>query len=404
MQSILKKGYKFRIYPTPEQVVFLEKTFGCCRKTWNTLLAQAIEEYTSWKLDTTLPKPKISSYDFAKAITLMKTQEEYRYLNEVPSKALALTGHALGQSFQRFFQSKGKLGYPKFKRKNTNKSSFTLESYPTGAEYFWVKNKVFTITKLKTPIKISWSRDLPSSPTQVTISKNAAGQYFASFLCDVLPKFTNGQGVIGVDIGIKTLATVSNGTAIRNPKYFIIAQKKLAKYQRRFARKCKGSKNREKARLKVAKCHLKIINQRNEYLHQLTRKLVNDNKVIVIEDLAVKNLSKNSKLSKHIMDAGLSKFRRYLEYKAIESLWCRVLVADRFYPSTQLCSYCGIKPLVKIKLGVSKWTCVSCGTIHGRDDNASINLSHLAIKHPELWMEYPGKVIICKSYRELIGF
>lgn len=403
MTTTIKKGYKYRIYPTLEQQVFLEKTFGCCRKVWNVLLAQVNEEYSNWKLNPSLPKPRVSAYDFQNALPLLKERQEYSYLKEVSSKALQIQSHKLGEAFTKFFKSKGKIGYPQFKSKHKSRDSFTLESYVNGANYFKVKNNIFTIAKLSEPIKISWCRELPSESTQVTISKNAAGQYFASFLCDTTSQLTNGQGIVGVDLGIKTLATQSNGIAISNPKYFVTSQKKLACLQRRLSKKCKGSKNRDKARLKVARLHLKISNQRQDYIHKLTRSLVNDNQVIVIEDLNVKGMSQNRKLSKHILDAGLGMFRRYLEYKTIESSWCRVIVADRFYPSTQLCSVCGSRPIPKIKLGVSQWTCASCNTLHGRDDNASINLSHIATKRPELWIDHPGKIILTKAYEELVG-
>jgi putative transposase len=397
---MFKKGFKYRIYPTLEQQVFLEKTFGCCRKVWNTLLAEAVVEHKLFKQDKNV-KPSLNSYDFCRKLTKLKNDQYYEYLNEVSSKALQISALSLGNSFQKFF--KEKKGYPKFKSKHSNKHSFTLESYETGAKYFWIKNKVFTISKCDTPIKVRWHRKLPSCPTQVTISKNASGEYYASFLCEVYPEMTNGTGKVGIDLGIKTLASLSNGEDILNPKHYVKAQKKLAKYQRRLSKKQKGSKNRNKARIKVAKVHQHIANQRQDYLHKLSRSLVNDNQVIVIEDLHVKGMSRNRKLAKHILDAGMGMFRQMLTYKVIESNWCTLLIADRFYPSTQLCSNCGVRPLVKIKLGVTHWTCHSCKTEHGRDTNAAKNLVKLVVDRPELWLNHPGKVLLSKPYKELMS-
>lgn len=398
-KTLLNKGYKFRIYPTEEQKVFFEKTFGCCRKVYNILLTDSIEQYKLYQQDK-IGKPKVSSYDFNNLLPNLKSRDDYIYLNEVSSKALQYSAFALGDAFKRFFKTKK--GFPQFKSKHSNTQSFTLESYEPGAKYFHIKDKVLTIAKLDIPIKVVWHRELPSTPTKVTISKNPAGQYFASFLCKYRPEPTNGQGIVGIDLGIKTLATMSNGVEISNPKHYVKSQKKLTILQRRLSKKKKGSKNRDKARLKVARLHLKIANQRQDYLHKLSRSLVNDNQVIVIEDLHVKGMSRNHNLAKHILDGGFGLFRKMLEYKTIESSWCRLMIADRYYPSTQLCSACLVKPKVKIKLGVTQWTCFNCNSIHQRDDNASKNLEGLATRNPQLWLEYPGNIILCKNYEELM--
>ncbi len=394
MTTSFKKGLVFRIYPNAEQQVLLERTFGCSRKVWNELLALFSVQKTEFPNENNL----------SRKLTELKAREEFEYLNEVSSKALQYVTRNLASAYKRFFKSKKALDYPKFKSKHRGKNSFTLTNntgFDTG--YFSVKDDVFTIAKCKTPVKIVWHRELPSQPTSVTISKNSAGQYYASFLCDIMPEMTYGQGIIGIDLGIKTLATMSNGEVLQNPKHYVCTQKSLRKLQRRLSKKVKGSKNRDKARKKVAKCHLKIANQRKDYLHKLTRSLVRDNQAIVIEDLNVSGMSRNRHLSKHILDAGFGMFRRFLEHKVVESQWCRLIIADRFYPSTQLCSHCGCKPLVKIKLGVSEWTCLSCKTTHGRDTNASYNLEKLAILYENIWRDLPGAIIKTKSYRDLIS-
>lgn len=399
-----KKGYKYRIYPTPDQIVFLEKTFGCCRKVWNVLLAEAIEEYQLYHVGKA-EKSKVSPFDFSLKLTLLKRREEYSYLNEISSKALQYAAHGLGRAFQTFFKKKS--GFPKFKSKHKSRTSFTLESAESYAKYFWIKDGVFTISKLELPIEVIWDRELPSYPTQVTISKDPSGKYFASFLCEYTPEVTNGQGIVGIDLGIKTLATQSNGVLIENPRHYVKAQKRLAFLQRRLAKKLKGSKNRLKARLKVALYHEKIRNQRQHHLHNLTRRLVNENEVIVIEDLNVSGMSKNRHLSKHILDAGFGMFRQMLTYKVLESQWCKLIIADQWYPSTQMCSVCSSLSKTKIDLKQRSWTCGSCNTSHCRDSNASRNLSNIGVSIKEsyknVWHELAGKIILAPKYEDLIS-
>jgi putative transposase len=391
--TTLKKGFKYRMYPTQEQQVFLEKTFGSTRFVYNQLLGQAISAYQAFKLDSTLPKPKVSSYDFINQLPTLKSNPDYPWLSEISSVALQESAKNLGKAFTNFFRAKGKSGYPRFKKKS-NTRSLTLTT-----QGFQLEGNQLFLAKAKVPFTVNWSRDLPSPPTSLTITRNPSGHYHASFIADYQPTPTNGQSIIGIDLGIKTLATISTGQQIPNPKYYIQAQYKLTALQRQLSKKLKGSANRAKAILKVAKLHQYISNQRLDTLHKVTSKLISDNQAICIEDLNVKGMSSNRHLAKHVLDGGFGLFRHLLAYKAIASSWCRLLIADRWYPSTQLCSACGQKPLTKIKLGVTKWTCLYCGTIHGRDDNASQNLYNLAMSKLDVWEPSPGHVILLKAYQ-----
>lgn len=371
-----QKGYKYRLYPTEEQKQLLEKTFGCTRYVWNHFLDKSIKDYEACKADDTLSKPDVSGHGFVIKLPVLKRQPETSWLNEVSSVALQQKLLDLEQAFQNFFGKNRKKanGYPKFKSKRY-RQSFRL----TKAGFSLVNGQLY-LAKCLEPFKVVWSRELPSDPTSVTISKTAAGEYYVSFVCYYMPVKTNGTNITGIDLGISNLATLSTGEDIANPKHYNKTQKQLARLSRRLAKKQKGSKNRNKARIKVAKLHEHVANQRKDFLHKLSTKLVRENQALAIEDLRVANMSRNRKLAKHIMTAGWGMFRKFLEYKAIDSQHCRLVIADAYYPSTQLCSACGIKPTEKLKLHVRQWTCSSCNTTHGRDHNAGLNLKQLALK------------------------
>jgi putative transposase len=395
-QPLYDRGYTFRIYPKGDQVLFLERTFGHARKVWNTLLDRNMKQYELSKLGQT-DKPKVSPYDLGVQCTALKRELGFEYLNEVSFQALKHSAMNLGHAFKRFF--KEKKGYPQFKSKHTSRKSFTLVNASSEpSKYFKiVDGKLYIAKMMDCPIKVKWTNELPSLPSQVTITRDADGKYYASFLCKRSPRMTFGQGVIGVDLGISTLASLSDGTKIENPKYYVKTQKKLRRLQKSLSRKKKGSKNRDKARSKVAKCHSKIVNQRKHYMHCLTRRLVNDNQVIVVEDLHVKGMVRNRKLSKHILDAGMGMFRRFVTYKVQESHWTKLVIVDRFFPSTQLCNACGQLSDVKIVLGVKSWICQNCKTLHDRDTNAGLNLVNHALANSRLWINAPGKVTAIKG-------
>jgi putative transposase len=220
-------------------------------------------------------------------------------------------------------------------------------------------------------VKVVWSRKLSSEPSQCSVSQNAAGQWFASFLCEEeIQKFAPSNKKIGVDLGIETFASTSDGQKFGQPKRIRRLRKKLARLQRQHSRKQKGSKNREKARLKVARLHQHISNVRTDFLHKLSTKLIRENQAIALEDLSVSNMVKNRKLSRCISEQGWREFRTMLEYKA-EWYGRELLIVDRFYPSSKTCSCCGKKK--KLSLDERKWTC-ECGASHDRDINAAKNI------------------------------
>ena len=367
-----KKGFKYRIYPNKEQEIYLAKIFGSCRFVYNRLLSDSNKEYEDSKLDTTVKKKlKLGGFDMINKLQVIKHNPEIDWLKENPIHVIQASAKNLGEAFSRFFKTKK--GYPKFKSKHNKQSAtFSTKSYT-------LKGNILKLAKCDLPIKVKWSRDLPAStPGQLTITKTPSGKYYASFICEYTPVKTTGTNITGVDAGITDLATLSDGTFIPNMRCYVKRQKDLRKLQKSHSRKCKGSKNKEKSKLKLAKLHEKIANVRNDYMHKLTTKLVSENQAIAIESLSVKNMSKNRKLSKHVMDAAWGKMRVQLIYKCIASQHCKLFLADPFYPSTQLCSCCGVRPKEKLKLGTRKWTCTNCGSTHQRDHNAAKNLEILA--------------------------
>jgi putative transposase len=276
------------MYPNKSQVDLLSKTFGCVRFVWNKSLGNAIEAYEAFKLDPTLPKPKVSSFGFVKDLTKLKQQEEFTWLKEVSSVPLQQTLLDLGKSYSNFFR--GISGFPTFKCKSNH------ESFKVMTNAFNLKDNKFFLAKCKDPIKVKWSRELPSYPSSATISKTPSGKYFVSFLCEVSCIPSLGTGSIGIDLGLTDFATTSEGVKYPNPRHHAKAQAKLTKLQRRLARKRKESNRRNKQRILVAKQYEKITNQRNDFLHKLSTTLINENQVIGIETLKVKDMLQNKKL------------------------------------------------------------------------------------------------------------
>jgi putative transposase len=366
------KGYKFRIYPNKDQIDLLEKTFGCCRFVWNKALAEAKQEqefYLAHKdIGSIKPvlKPNVTGFGFVNRLIGYKNNPDTQWLNEVNSVALQQVMLHLGAAYSEFF--KKRKGYPKFKKKY-NHQSFSLMN-----NSFRFKEGSFYIAKSKDPLKINFSRELPSAPTSAVISKTPSGSYYISFVCRYFPKKTNGKGKIGIDLGIKDFLVDSNGNRFPNPKYLEKKEKQLARYQRAMSRKKKGSQNRNKTRLKVAELYEKITNQRNDFLHKLSRKLINENQVIGVEKLKVKNMVKNHKLAKAISSASWSRFCEMLNYKSKESQNCSIVYMDTYFPSTHICNATGIKLDYKLKLSDRTWKCPHCGETHDRDLNAARNI------------------------------
>lgn len=354
--NVQHQGFKFRIYPTPKQESFLKQTIGACRYVYNKALETRREAWVKEK----------DSITYAKSCRLLvqkKQREEYSWLNEVSSVALQQSLRNLDTAFSNFFKKRS--NYPKFKTKRRGGSARFLSNG------FSLKNNSLYLAKIKNPVEIVWSRELPSNPSSCTISQNAAGQWFASFLCETDDKtLTRIEKRIGIDVGIESFATTSDGEKFSQPKSIRQARKKLAKLQRQHSRKKKDSKNREKARRKVARCHQRISDTRKDFLHKLSIRLVRENQTIAIEDLSVATMMKNRHLSRVIAEQGWRDFRTMLEYK------CRwygreLVTVDRFYPSSKTCSCCGRK--TNLSLSQRQWIC-ECGVSHDRDANAAKNI------------------------------
>jgi putative transposase len=353
-----KRAYKFRFYPDQQQKELLAKTFGCVRYVYNNILRYRTDAYYQ-------AKDKVSYTGANARLTAIKKLPDSIFLNEVSSVPLQQCLRHQQAAFKNFFEGRGK--YPAFKSKRHKQSAeFTYRA-------FSYRDGQLTLAKCKNPLAIRWSRPLPSAPTTVTVSKDTAGRYFVSCLCEFEPMLLPvTDKKVGIDVGIKDLFVTSEGFKTGNPRHTAKYAAKLAKYQRRLAKKKLGGKNREKARLKVARIHAKISDCRSDNLHQLSRKLINENQVVCAENLAVKNMIRNPKLAKHIADAGWGEFIRQLKYKAH---WAgRVYVEiDRFFPSSKRCHCCGFVSEL-MPLDARSWICPECLTGHDRDTNAAINI------------------------------
>ena len=355
-----KRAYKFRFYPTPEQEQILAKTFGCARFAYNYMLRQRTDAWFQ-------RQEKVGYHETSAMLTALKKQPDFAWLNEVSSVPVQQSLRHLQTAFGNFFARRNK--YPAFKKKDGAQSA----EYTTSA-FKW-DGRALRIAKMDDALNIRFSRTIPKAAkiTTVTISKDRAGRFFVSMLCtDQVHAKTPVTAKVGIDLGLTHFAILSTGEKIAAPNVFRKNEKKLARLQRRLAKKTKGSASRKKAKLKVARLHAKITDTRKDFLHKLSTRLVNENQVIAIETLAVSNMQKNHKLAKSIADASWSEFVRQLEYK---SLWYgRELVGiDRWYPSSKRCSDCG-HTVAKMPLNVREWTCPECGAIHDRDINAARNV------------------------------
>lgn len=355
------KAYKYRIYPDAEQMQFFAKCFGCVRFVYNRMLSDRIEHYnlTGKSLNNTPAQYK----------------SEFTWLKEVDSLALANAQMNLNTAYRNFFRDKSN-GFPKFKSKKNNNFSYTTNNQK-GTVY--VENGYIKLPKLKSPVKIRQHRSFEGVIKSCTISKAPSGKYHISILVETeIQKLPESDMRVGIDVGIKDFAVLSNGESYKNPKHLRKSEKRLAKLQRDLSRKQIGSSNRNKARIKVAKLHEKIANQRMDFLHKKSTEIIRKNQAIVIEDLKVKNLMKNHNLAKSIAEVSWSRFREMLDYK---SRWYgrELIIAPPDYPSSQLCSDCGNRSSQTKDLACRVYICPECGLEIDRDYNASLNLLKLTM-------------------------
>lgn len=373
-RKLKAKAYKYKLDPTFKQQHFFQEAFGCSRFVYNWALNKKIEAY---KQDKTTK----SAFDLGKELTTFKKQEGYEWLDKMAIKPLQFALKNVDAAFVRFFREKK--GFPKFKSKKLSKPS---------AQFIGAIRFDFDNWKVKVPVigwvKIKKSRvfDVTKDIGTLTISQNSCGEYFCSILVyDVEEKSKakiSDDTAIGIDLGIKDYAILSDGTKYGNPKFLEKGQKKLKKLQQLFARTQKNSKRHEQLRLKVAKCHKSIANRRNDFINKLTALLIDKYDTICLEDLNVEGLLKNHCLAKNISSVAWSEFVRQLQYK---SDWYgkNVIFIGRFEPSSKTCSKCGyIKN--DLKLDDREWICPVCGEHHDRDINAAVNIKQMALEKQNL--------------------
>jgi len=361
MAQKVKRAFKYRFYPTDEQAAELSRTFGCVRKVYNLALEA---RSTAWRAE----QRRIGYAETSALLTGWKKTDDLAFLAEVSCVPLQQTLRHLQGAFVGFWGKRA--AYPRFKSRKGSRAS---------AEYtrsgFSCREGQLTLAKMREPLAVVWSRPLPEgvAPTTVTVSRDAAGRWHVSILCDdavdaLPPSVDAGTGelrAVGIDVGITSLLTLSTGEKVTNPRFERADRARFAKAQRNLARKEKGSCNRERARAKVARVHARIADRRRDHLHKLTTRLVREN-------LAVRNMLGNHTLARAISDASWSELRSMLQYKA-DWYGRELIVVDRWYPSSKTCSACG-HVASKMALDVREWTCDRCTALHDRDVNAAVNI------------------------------
>lgn len=358
------KAYKFRLYPNKEQEIYFSKCFGSVRFIYNKMLNDKIEYY---KKNNKMLNNTPAQY-----------KKEFSWLKEVDSLALANAQMNLDKAYKNFFRDKS-VGFPKFKSKKNNYYSYTTNNQKNTINI--VDGKYIKLPKLKTLVRIKQHRQIPKNGKikSATISKNPSGKYYISILVEQeIKELPKNEFVVGIDLGLTDFAITSDGVKYSNPRWLRKSLNKLAKEQKKLSRKKNGSKNRNKQRIKVAKLHEHISNQRKDFLHKLSSELINENQVICLEDLQVKEIQQNKYLSQSVSDVGWYEFRRQLEYKA---KWYgrEISFIDKWYPSSQICSNCG-NNTGKKSLDIREFDCPYCGKHHDRDINASINILHEGLR------------------------
>ena len=355
-----QKAFKYRFYPTAEQENLLRRTLGCSRLVYNRALAARTEAWYE-------RQERIGYKESSALLTGWKKETDLAFLNEVSCVPLQQGLRHLQKAFSHFFAGRAK--YPNFKKKrNGGSAEFTKSAFKyTGGQVY--------LAKCSEPLPIRWSRLLPAGaePSTITVKLSGDSRWSVSLLVDVdIEPLPPVEKRVGIDLGISSLLTLSDGEKVANPKGFKAKYRKLRKAQKALSRKVKGSNNRHKTRLRVARVHAEIADARKDMLHKLTTRLVRENQTIAVEDLAVKNMVKNHKLAQAISDASWSELVRQLEYKC-EWYGRRLVKIDRWFPSSKRCHSCG-HTVAKLPLNVREWECPSCGVRHDRDINAAINI------------------------------
>lgn len=364
----MKARYQYRFYPTDQQQQGLARLFGCVRVVYNDALAICKQS-----------EKKPSSAELQKiVITQAKKTEARAWLSEVSNIPLQQSVADLEVAFKNFFDScKGKrkgrkVGYPKFKKRANSQSA----RFRIGG--FSIKGDGVYLAKIGV-VKPVWSRELPASPSSVTVIKDCANRYFLSFVVEVEPINVDAKNQsIGIDLGVKTFAVMSNGEKAFSPSYKAL-DRRVRKLQKKLARQQRDSSRRHKTRIQIARTHNKIADIRKDFLHKLSTKVVSENQTIVLEDLNVSGMVKNRKLSRVISLQGWREFRVLVEAKS-EKYGRKFVVISRWEPTSQICSDCGYK-WGKIDLSVRSILCLNCGTEHDRDENASVNIEMVGMGH-----------------------
>jgi len=351
--------YRFKLDLKTLSLIFLNKQVGSCRFLYNKLLEIAKEE----KL--------YNYYELKKRI--VKLKEEYPFLKETNSQSLQAACLNLKRAFDNYFKKRAK--FPKFKSKRY-KNSISIP------QFFKIEKGKLFIPKLKDPIKIILHRQIQGKIKSISITKNPSGKYYLNILVEKeLEKLPLSKHAVALDVGLKTFTKLSTGKGIKNFRFYRTAEKKVKKLQKNLSKKEKGSRNRKKAILQVAKAHEKIKNKRADFLHKESLKIIRDNQTIIMEDLKVKNMIRNKKLSKSIQDASWSEFKRMIKYKA---QWHgrEYIEIDQFYPSSKNCCICDKKN--KDLKNARQWICSKCNTFHDRDYNATINQLKVGLEQSKL--------------------
>ncbi|HEX9057771.1 MAG TPA: RNA-guided endonuclease TnpB family protein [Ktedonobacterales bacterium] len=357
-----KRAYRYRFYPTPEQATVLARTFGTARFVYNWALCLRTDAYYQ-------RQERISYADTSAALTQLKREPDMTWLHEVSSVPAQQALRHLDRAFRNFFAGRAK--YPSFHKKHGPQAA----EYTTSAFRWDADTKTLVLAKMDAPLAIRWSRPLPdgAKPSTVTVSRDTAGRYFVSILAEdeIAPLPTVAQDV-GIDLGVHDAVILDTGEKVGNPRFFATDQQRLAKAQRRLAKKQRGSKNRNKARAKVARVHARIADRRQDFLHKLSTRIIRENQTVCVESLSVKEMVKHPTLAQAIHDVGWGEFVRQLTYKA--EWYGRTLIAiDTWYPSSKRCSDCG-HVLGFLSLDTRRWTCPECGGVHDRDVNAARNI------------------------------